>query len=109
MLDQRPLRGRQAVSARLVTACCSWLVCSPPPLAADTPAKRLADRLLPRPGWLAGAEAATYLIGGSSTFGSSDRPTPTALPSTPPTVSAAGATAAQQSSSPAADQDRRLP
>lgn len=36
---------------RLATGCCSWLVCCPPVLPADTRAKRLADRLLPRAGW----------------------------------------------------------
>ncbi|MGH3412541.1 MAG: hypothetical protein ACRDPH_05615 [Marmoricola sp.] len=36
---------------RLATGCSSWLVCCPPVLPADTPAKRLADRLLPRSGW----------------------------------------------------------
>lgn len=36
---------------RAATACCSWLVCTPPVLPADTRAKRLADRVLPRRGW----------------------------------------------------------
>lgn len=53
MVDD-PSPGRSRTLCRLATASCSWLVCSPPALPADTRAKRLADRILPRSGWPAG-------------------------------------------------------
>jgi hypothetical protein len=51
MIDHGSSTARPARMGRLATGCCSWLVCSPPRLAADTRAKRFADRVLPRPGW----------------------------------------------------------
>jgi hypothetical protein len=42
-----PAAGRRSDS------CGSWLWCSPPRLPADTLAKRVADRLMPRGGWQA--------------------------------------------------------
>ncbi|MGH3448569.1 MAG: hypothetical protein ACRDP4_13195 [Nocardioidaceae bacterium] len=52
MIDDHPYaQTRSDAMGRTVATCCSWLVCSPPTLPADTPAKRLADRVMPRSGW----------------------------------------------------------
>lgn len=64
MIDNSaPIRPR-AVN-RLATATCSWLICAPPTLPADTRLKRVADRVLPRPGW----PATVYFAGVAALLG----------------------------------------
>ena len=47
---ERPLRAR--LTAGVAAALCgTFMGCSPPDLPADTAAKRVVDRLLPRAGW----------------------------------------------------------
>lgn len=43
--------ARTSAAAQTRETCGSWLWCSPPSLPADTPAKRVADRLVPHTGW----------------------------------------------------------